>query len=84
MQNKPNLLKCQTNLTSALTKDYENKPPLGALRKQTQSNPTCGELVEPVSTKKYPRKLLTKCLNLFRLSYKRATIRQIGILKGIK
>jgi len=39
MQNKPNLLKCQTNITSALTKNYENKPPFRTLRKQTQSNP---------------------------------------------
>jgi len=39
MQNKPNLMNTKTNLTSALTKDYENKPPLGTLRKQTQSNP---------------------------------------------
>jgi len=31
----------KTNATSVLTKDYKNKPPLGDLRKQTQSNPIC-------------------------------------------
>ena len=38
-QNKPNLLDAQMNVSSILTKDYENKPRLRALGKQTQSNP---------------------------------------------
>jgi len=50
MQNKPNSRKAKMNVTSILTKDYENKrfrtPP-----KQTQSNPTCSELVEPISNR---------------------------------
>jgi len=39
MQNKPNLLDAQMNISSLLTKDYENKPRLRAPGKQTQSNP---------------------------------------------
>ncbi len=39
MQNKPNLLDAQMNISSVLTKDYENKPRLTAPGKQTQSNP---------------------------------------------
>ncbi len=39
MQNKPNLLDAQMNVSSALTKYYENKPRLPAPGKQTQSNP---------------------------------------------
>ena len=39
MQNKPNLLDAQMNISSVLTKDYENKPRLPAPGKQTQSNP---------------------------------------------
>jgi len=37
------------NLTRYTTKEYENKRPLRASGKQTQSNPTCSELVEPIS-----------------------------------
>ncbi len=39
MQNKPNLLNAKMNISSILTKDYENKPRLPAPGKQTQSNP---------------------------------------------
>jgi len=39
MQNKPNLLDALMNVKSILTKDYENKPRLPAMGKQTQSNP---------------------------------------------
>jgi hypothetical protein len=39
MQNKPNLLDAQMNVTSILTKDYENVPRLRTPPKQTQSNP---------------------------------------------
>ncbi|GAI40433.1 unnamed protein product, partial [marine sediment metagenome] len=86
MQNKPNLPAPQMNVSSILTKDYENKSnwklgenkantkPIKAntrnvqiavnlvntttnnneprtmnYSKQTQSNPTCSELVEPIS-----------------------------------
>jgi len=44
MQNKPNLLKRHTNVTSTLTKDYENKPPLTLCENKPNSNPTCSEL----------------------------------------
>ena len=39
MQNKPNLPAPQMNISSVLTKDYENKTRLPAPGKQTQSNP---------------------------------------------
>ncbi len=39
MQNKPNLTAPQMNISSVLTKHYENKPRLPAPPKQTQSNP---------------------------------------------
>ena len=39
MQNKPNLLNAQMNVSSVLTKDYENKPCLRTPGKQTQTNP---------------------------------------------
>jgi len=65
MQNKPNLLNAQMNVTSLITVDYENianrklgenkantkpiKP--NTMPIQTQSNPTCSELVEPISSR---------------------------------
>ena len=42
--------KMKLNLYS--TKDYENKSGLLTPGKQTQSNPTCSELVEPISSHK--------------------------------
>jgi len=42
MQNKPNLLNAQINVSSFITKDYENVHLLGHRKnkaKQTQSNP---------------------------------------------
>ena len=42
MQNKPNLLDAQMNVSSVLTKDYENKGLCKCVKtnpKQTQSNP---------------------------------------------
>ena len=39
MQNKPNFLDAQMNVSSVLTKDYANQPRLPAPKKQTQSNP---------------------------------------------
>jgi len=39
MQNKPNLMDAQMNVSSVLTKDYEDKPRLPAPGKQTQTNP---------------------------------------------
>ena len=38
-QNNPNFRKAKMNLNFYSTKDYENKPPLPAPGKQTQSNP---------------------------------------------
>jgi len=59
MQNKPNFLNAQMNLTSFITREYKNKPRLPAQEKQTQSNPirtqsnpTCSELAEPISKAK--------------------------------
>ena len=43
MQNKPNLLNTQINVTSVIKKDYKNKPPLRAWQNkpnQTQSKPS--------------------------------------------
>ena len=37
------------NLNHYTTNDYENKSGLLTPAKQTQSNPTCSELVEPIS-----------------------------------
>jgi len=39
MQNKPNLLNAQMNITKISTRDYENKLRLRTPGKQTQSNP---------------------------------------------
>jgi antitoxin component HigA of HigAB toxin-antitoxin module len=39
MQNKPNFESTQMNISSFLTKDYENEPRFLASGKQTQSNP---------------------------------------------
>jgi len=39
MQNKPNLLNAQMNVSKVLTKNYENKPRLPAPAKQTQYEP---------------------------------------------
>ena len=39
MQNKPNLLYAQMNVSSVKTKDYENQGRLRTPGKQTQSNP---------------------------------------------
>jgi len=49
MQNKPNFRKAKMKLNFYSAKGYENEPPLRTPRKQTQSNPTCSELVEPIS-----------------------------------
>jgi len=35
------------NLTNYMTNDYENKPPLRTMEKQTQTKPTCSELARP-------------------------------------
>jgi hypothetical protein len=40
--------KQKMNLNPCSAKDYENKSPLLKMAKQTQSNPTCSELVEPI------------------------------------
>ncbi len=48
MRNKPNFRKAKMKLNFYSTKGYENKPPLPTPPKQTQSNPTCSELVEPI------------------------------------
>jgi hypothetical protein len=39
MQNKPNFMDTQMLVGSVMTKHYEQKPPLTAPAKQTQSNP---------------------------------------------
>jgi hypothetical protein len=40
--------KPKMNLTSYATGDYENNSRLLKMAKQTQTNPTCSELVEPI------------------------------------
>jgi len=53
-QYKPNSRKAKMNVTSILTKDYENKRLCRCGQNkpnQTQSNPTCSELVEPISNR---------------------------------
>jgi len=81
LQNKPNLLNAQMNVTSVLTKDYENKRLCGRGQNkpnqtqlnpikpnrsqfQTQSNPICSELVEPVSNLFYHNGLDNRKANL--------------------
>jgi hypothetical protein len=39
MQNKPNFLNTKRNISSDMTKHYEQKPPLRQPAKQTQTNP---------------------------------------------
>jgi hypothetical protein len=39
MQNKPNFLETQMNISSVKAKCYKQKPPLRQAAKQTQSNP---------------------------------------------
>jgi hypothetical protein len=53
MQNKPNSRKAKMKLSFYSAKDYENEPRLRTPGKQTQSNPTCSELVEPISKGSY-------------------------------
>jgi len=54
MQNKPNLRKAKMKLNSYIANGYERKPPLRTQEKQTQSNPTCSELVKPIVNPKTP------------------------------
>jgi len=49
MQNKPNSRKAKMKLTFYIAKDYENIRLHRGFKKQTQSNPTCSDLVEPIS-----------------------------------
>ena len=42
----------QMNVNLYVIKEYKNEPRLPARTKQTQSNPTCSELVEPISKAK--------------------------------
>jgi hypothetical protein len=48
MQNKPNLRSNKMNTTFLLAKDYEQITMNNEPEKQTQTNPTCSELVEPI------------------------------------
>jgi hypothetical protein len=52
MQNKANILNAQMNISFSLTKYYEKQRLCSRGEKQTQSNPTCSELVEPISIQK--------------------------------
>jgi hypothetical protein len=49
MQNKPNLPKPKMVVTLAKTSNYNNEQRTMNHPKQTQSNPTCSELVEPIA-----------------------------------
>ena len=51
MQNKANLLDAQMNVSSVLTKYYENVPLRRRGQNKAKTNPTCSELVEPISEK---------------------------------
>jgi len=91
MQNKPNFQKAKMNITSAITKDYENIPPtkkcenkpnfippkprglrshFGEEGWRRRTNPTCSELVEPISAQKcgfhpaHPRNFHLNSVNL--------------------
>jgi len=62
MQNKPNFRKAEMNISSALTKGYENELPLPPPRKQTQSNPISAQkrrftIVIPSAAEGLPHKL---------------------------
>ncbi len=47
-ENKPNLLNAQMNVNFCFTMNYEQITMNNDKKKQTQSNPTCSELVEPI------------------------------------
>jgi hypothetical protein len=49
MQNKPNLLNVQMNVTIVLTKHYENKRLCKIEKKQSQTKPIYSERVESIS-----------------------------------
>ena len=49
MQNKPNFQNAQVNLSIFSTKAYENKHNWTLGENKPNSNPTCSELVEPIS-----------------------------------
>jgi len=49
MQNKPNFQNVQMVVTAVYTMNYNNEQRTMNYAKQTQSNPTCSELVEPIS-----------------------------------
>jgi hypothetical protein len=49
MQNKPNFQKPKMAVTLVKTMTYNNEQRTMNYSKQTQSNPTCSELVEPIS-----------------------------------
>ena len=49
MQNKPNLLDNQMNASSVNTMNYEQLTMNNEPIKQTQTNPTCSELVESIA-----------------------------------
>jgi hypothetical protein len=49
MQNEPNFSKSQMFVTVISTRNYNAKYKLDTWSKRTQTNPTCSELVEPIS-----------------------------------
>jgi len=72
MQNKPNLLDTQTNVSSVKTKDYENERLCRRGEKQTQSNPIANQ--PPHFSKKLPKTpiflifyLFSSVFSIFRL-----------------
>jgi len=72
MQNKPNFRKAKMKLNSYSTKDYENKLTHRTPGKQTQSNPTCSELVEPISKWRKP------CLTVGTFAQSRGLLTESG------
>jgi len=64
MQNKPNFQKDKTNISTVITKDYENQGRLRTQGKQTQTNPIYSELVEPISNPPLLKWAVTKTKRL--------------------
>jgi len=53
------------NVSSVKTKEYENKQLFRRGEKQTQSNPNCSELVEPISNVTLQKWVITRNIGLF-------------------
>ena len=79
MQNKPNLTAPQMNISSVLTKHYENKPRLPAPPKQTQSNPIP---TPPFLPPKSPLILTGFTTNYFQISFFQYSLIPAHLIEG--